>query len=479
MEQHDQNQEQQRQEIHPLHLSSDAESLSTYNMPLRGNAYGNAATGDANTGTNRIPTLQQGDGTWNRLPITKSSTKQQHAHEIAFTFRLLIMLASCTFLIFGMVKLFGFSSNHHKRQKRRKKHQDETAITTNGTTIDLEAANPGEDQLEQENLLEKTTAAMPIHTSSKRKSPAKWLTDIGQDWMSYLDDNLNLASISIPGSHDSGSRYGGIYVTTQTWRIDQQLASGIRFLDIRCRREGKVFTIHHGPFYQHLWFDQVLEIVRSFFEAHPSETILMRVKEEYDPKDGSLSFVAIWNRYMNELEYGDLLAQYPWDGKTIPTLGQVRGKIVLLRDFAWNGPEIGLHYNRFGNAFMEVQDDYSLPFVNGISKKKLEVRAFLKKAKERTCQDKIIINHCSGTKPPVYTPSFVAKRTNRVAYDEIGLPVSSIECCYTGIIVMDFAGESLIHRIIQSNATRLSPQKKTPFTTIGDGEFSALAATKS
>mmetsp|Transcript_34391 Transcript_34391/g.83470 ORF Transcript_34391/g.83470 Transcript_34391/m.83470 type:complete len:471 (+) Transcript_34391:389-1801(+) len=470
MEQHDQKQQQQRQELQPLHLTSDAKSPAD-NMPVLGNA-------NEHTASKQSPISSlRGNGNWN-LPILES-TEHQSNHEMAFTFRIFIVLASSMFLMFGMVKLF-FSSSH-KRQRRRKKRLDETVITANSTIKDLEA-NP-DDEPEKENLLksEKTLDTKPIRASSTRKSPAKWLTDVGQDWMSHLDDDLSLASISIPGSHDSGSRYGGIYVTTQTWSIDQQLRSGIRFLDIRCRREGKVFTIHHGPFYQHLWFDQVLEVVRTFFEEHPSETILMRVKEEYDAKDGSASFVAIWNRYMNELGYGDLLAQYPWDGKTMPTLGQVRGKIVLLRDFAWNGPEIGLHYNRFGNAFMEVQDDYSVPFVNGISIKKSEVKAFLDKAKKRIRQDsfhgdssctqplKMIINHCSGTKPPVYTPSFVAKRTNRAAYDEIGLSTSSK--CYTGIIVMDFPGESLIHRIILSNATKTSPTKST--LTTCNGECSA------
>ncbi|CAJ1926105.1 unnamed protein product [Cylindrotheca closterium] len=477
MEQHNRQEQQRRQEQQPLYLTSDAES-STHGMPVY-----------STSNKSPIQTLRGGNRKWN-LPIPNdSSTNEQNNHEIAFVFRILVVLVSSMFVMFGMVKLFYNSS--HKRQRRRKKRLDETMITAaSSITVDLEA-NPKE-ELERENLLkaEKSVdTSMPIRASSKTKSPAKWLTTVGQDWMSHLDDDLSLAAISIPGSHDSGSRYGGVYVTTQTWSIGQQLDSGIRFLDIRCRREGKIFTIHHGPFYQHLWFDQILEVIRTFLEGHPSETILIRVKEEYDPKEGSDSFVAIWNRYMNELGYGDLLAKYPWDGKTIPTLGQVRGKFVLLRDFAWKGPEIGLHYNRFGNAFMEVQDDYSIPFVNGISKKKSEVKVFLEKAKNRSCQDschgdsggthqplKIIINHCSGTKPPVYTPSFVAKRTNKVAYDGIGFS-SSDKLCYNGIIVMDFPGESLIHRIILSNATETtisstSPPTKTPFI-ISDAEHSA------
>lgn len=450
---------QKGRSLQPLHLSSDAHSSSD-SMAIGGSA----VLPDSRTDRATSNAALRGKGQWD-LPIV-----DQSGHEVAFTFRIIVVLASSMFFMFGMVKLFLSSSK--RRQKRRKKPilRADTVVTSNDTTKDLEA---NQEDTEIEKLLNKDETVddtVPIRTASTRKAPALWLTDIGQNWMSHLDNDRNLASISMPGSHDSGSRYGGIYVTTQTWSIEDQLKSGIRFLDIRCRREGKVFTIHHGPFYQHLWFDQVLEVIRSFLEGHPSETILMRVKEEYDAKDGSESFVAIWNRYMNELGYGDMLAQYPWDGKTIPTLGQVRGKFVLLRDFTWNGPEIGLHYERFGNAIMEVQDDYSIPFVNGIAKKKREVKSFLEKAKKRPSQNsfngeksgalrpvKFIINHCSGTKPPVYTPSFVAKRTNRLAYDEIGS--SSHSKYYTGIIVMDFPGESLIHRIILSNATKASPTK--------------------
>jgi hypothetical protein len=92
----------------------------------------------------------------------------------------------------------------------------------------------------------------PIKSWSKEDEPASRLTRFGKDWMSMLGDNVKLSSISIPGSHDTGSKYGGMFVETQSWSIEAQLESGIRYFDIRCRREGDKFSIYHGMLHNHL-----------------------------------------------------------------------------------------------------------------------------------------------------------------------------------------------------------------------------------
>ena len=78
------------------------------------------------------------------------------------------------------------------------------------------------------------------------------------DWMSRLDSNLTLSRISMPGTHDTMSHYGGDIVQTQSLRLSAQLSSGIRALDIRCRHFNNKFPIHHGSVYQHANFNDVL-----------------------------------------------------------------------------------------------------------------------------------------------------------------------------------------------------------------------------
>ncbi|GAA3487327.1 hypothetical protein GCM10018987_14060 [Streptomyces cremeus] len=107
------------------------------------------------------------------------------------------------------------------------------------------------------------------------------------DWMAGLDAGRPLRTLTVPGAHDSGARYGGPWAECQNTTVAQQLASGIRSLGIRCRVFEGSYTIHHGAFYQRLDVDDVLSACRDFLAAHPSETVLMRVKHEYSEVSGA------------------------------------------------------------------------------------------------------------------------------------------------------------------------------------------------
>lgn len=315
-------------------------------------------------------------------------------------------------------------------------------------------SSPSDAQVLDHDFIWKVNGHTSIKASSKDSVPALWLTPFGKDWMSLLDDNVKLSSISMPGSHDTGSRYGGMYVATQSWSIQDQLESGIRFFDIRCRRDGSKFSIYHGFVYQHIDFDHVLETVKSFLESHPSETLLMRVKEECKAKDNSEAFSNIWDRYMKEDGYCSIMARNV--GSSMPTLASVRGKVVVLRDSLQIHRSYGIKYNRFGNSMMDVQDYYALQGLSGMSKKKALVKEYIEKTKSKG--EKLTINHCSATQIPIYTPSFVAKRTNKAAYCDIGFTVDTKE--NVGIIVMDFPGDHLILRILLSNFTKMETEHK-------------------
>jgi len=155
----------------------------------------------------------------------------------------------------------------------------------------------------------------------------------GEDWMKSIDGEKYLYEITIPGTHDSGAMVdGGIYGTArcQVKTIEEQLNFGIRFLDIRCRRVGNKFVVHHGKVYQNMNFDDVMKVLSFWLRAHPSETVIMSLKEEYEPepKDGQLAFGEIFSYYVSSYFPGTWYL-----GKEVPQLKDVRGKIVLLRRF--------------------------------------------------------------------------------------------------------------------------------------------------
>ncbi|GAA2622034.1 phosphatidylinositol-specific phospholipase C [Streptomyces axinellae] len=168
------------------------------------------------------------------------------------------------------------------------------------------------------------------------------------DWMAALRPSTALRSLTIPGSHDAGARFGGPWVECQDTLIAEQLAAGIRFLDIRCRAIDGVFAIHHGAFFQNLMFGDVLIACRDFLSAHPGETVLMRVKQEYSTVDDQ-EFRQIFDVYLDQKGWRSLL----WLDAALPTLEQARGKVVLLAD---NGGLPGVRYG--DTALFDIQDDY-------------------------------------------------------------------------------------------------------------------------
>lgn len=169
-----------------------------------------------------------------------------------------------------------------------------------------------------------------------------------QDWLSAIADATPVQRLTLPGTHDSGARFGGPWTECQNTTIADQLSSGIRFLDVRCRAFENAFPIHHGAFYQNLNFDDVLGACRSFLSAHPSETVLMRVKQEYS-EESAAEFRRIFDIYLDDKGWRSLFRL----DTALPTLGQARGRVVLLAD-SDNMP--GVRYGDGG--LFDIQDDY-------------------------------------------------------------------------------------------------------------------------
>ncbi|MFE7547440.1 phosphatidylinositol-specific phospholipase C [Streptomyces gardneri] len=168
-------------------------------------------------------------------------------------------------------------------------------------------------------------------------------------WMGAHPDGTPLARLTIPGTHDSGARFGGPWSECQNTTIAQQLDSGIRFLDIRCRVTGGSFAIHHGPSYQNMMFGDVLVACSAFLAAHPSETVLMRVKQEYS-SDSDATFRSVFDDYLDSRGWRSLFRI----GDTVPALGEARGKVVLIAD---NGGLPGLKW--WDGGAIAIQDDWN------------------------------------------------------------------------------------------------------------------------
>ena len=162
--------------------------------------------------------------------------------------------------------------------------------------------------------------------------------------MSELDNNTRLRDINIPGTHNSASLYGGHIVITQKMSIEEQLLAGVRFLDIRLRQTENVCWLYTmAPFLKRQMFGDILHQVGRFLYSYPTETVLIRIRNEYRGKNNSEPFCDTFARYFSNY--------YPlfWQGsEENPTISQLRGKIVILENFARKtSQKFGLPYGSF------------------------------------------------------------------------------------------------------------------------------------
>jgi len=171
--------------------------------------------------------------------------------------------------------------------------------------------------------------------------------------MKTIDDRTLIRNMSLPGTHNTMALYGGDIPKCQTLNLSTQMRAGIRVFDIRCRHSHNNFLIHHEIVYERTNFSNVLNGMINFLKQNPSETLLVRVREEYIPIGNNQSFEKTFADYESNSNYKN----YFWQPiSTNPTLGQVRGKIVVLQNFPTEQSKIyGLDYGSFN-----TQDDYAL-----------------------------------------------------------------------------------------------------------------------
>lgn len=273
-----------------------------------------------------------------------------------------------------------------------------------------------------------------------------------KNWMSDIKDDIKISEISIPGTHDSGADYGcdGVpdeLALTQNWTITQQLENGIRYLDIRCRRTGTTFSIHHDKCYQKMQFGDVLKDIKTFFAKNPSETIIMRLKQEHDATDGSEKFEEIFKKYY--------VANDWYVGASIPKLKDVRGKIVLIDNASMD--DKGIDWAD-ANQLIDRQDKYYH------ANYKNRLPSFTTQFNKAKNGSKISFNHTSGTSldesalgvlsgvgSVIGTVKGTPKDFANYMLPQLKKLLINSEKRNHGIIIMDFPTQEINNYIIKSN----------------------------
>lgn len=300
------------------------------------------------------------------------------------------------------------------------------------------------------------TGSLDPGSSTASLAPSGLADADNADWMSALPDDVALPALSLPGTHDTMASRASVFAETQDTDLPTQLRAGVRALDIRNRHFRDAFPIHHGVEYLDANFTDVVVQVTDFLRAHPSETVVMRLKEEFTPAENTRSYedTLDWYRSGNP-ETRDRLQQHLWQPASTgyPRLGAVRGKIVVLRDFAaerWSGP-------RFGDASMDVQDTYELSGLGDVERKWGLVRAQFEDARAGS-PGLLFVNHLSATGSPAGMATGTLPVT--VARGVPGTPgildraeayLRSEPAGRVGIVMADFPTAALVESVIAHN----------------------------
>lgn len=285
-------------------------------------------------------------------------------------------------------------------------------------------------------------------------------------WMADLNDLQKLSAVNLPGTHDSCAWNSDFayFSQCQSSDIATQLNMGIRYMDIRINLNDdktKLVMTHSiavcregsRPLGTVLSFDKVLEDSYAFLAAFPTETIVFCVKPEGEAATcKALLFESI--------------AANPdrWYTKNaIPTLGEVRGKIVLASRFSENnGVDEGLQFlwEEQDNTDL-LADPFSVSPVNGDESLYVQDRycyaledkwqsiayGFDEKALSVDLDSNVMLQFLStkGT-GKLGHPYKYAKDINLRLLEMTLAPGNSF-----GWVIMDFAQPELVKKIIETN----------------------------
>ena len=269
--------------------------------------------------------------------------------------------------------------------------------------------------------------------------------------MGALDGRKSLSQLSIPGTHNTCALYEPFYGTSkcQELTLSDQLAIGVRYLDIRCRHVDNAFKIYHGPISQHLTFATVVTACIDFLAGNPTECVVMSVNEESTPSRNTRTFEETFAAYIAE-------DPQRWElGTTIPTLDDARGKIVLLRRFRADSYAKGIDASRWpvnatftidSPARLRIQDEYIVPDNHA---KLAAIQSHYDEA--ASANDEVLyLNYTSG-----YRRGLLGFPDIRVVSDFINPAVSQYfnesSRGRFGVTVMDFADKATCALIIATN----------------------------
>ncbi len=160
------------------------------------------------------------------------------------------------------------------------------------------------------------------------------------NWMSEIDNSINIKDINIPGTHDSSTRFCqfSLFASCQDLSVSDMLNIGVRAFDLRVNGEDTVHSFckcKKERLGSVLKFYDVIDELYTFLKKNPTEAIILFFKN-----DGKISgddcLELLKNKINLNPEFWELTNKFP-------NLKDVRGKIILFNRI--NG-SLGLDFSK-------------------------------------------------------------------------------------------------------------------------------------
>ncbi|KAL2885162.1 1-phosphatidylinositol phosphodiesterase [Ceratocystis lukuohia] len=261
----------------------------------------------------------------------------------------------------------------------------------------------------------------------------------------------------IPGTHGSMTYWIPSDLTrTQSDDLDTQLLGGIRYIDISCRYTKNNLMVYKGLVDTSYSFKDVLRTMFNFLDDHPREVLILRIQKS-GILDDSKKFLDFVERHFDpDSEMGDHVAKRIYFKNSgdisIPTIGEARGKVLILQDFKSSQPALyGMPWNS------DTVSSYSHRLAPGSPFLDLKWAGIRSHFSQSCSEDfnKLRITHTTadvGVKPlDIAANNYgINGRLGRYLLYEQGN-------CF-GIIVMDFPGNFLVGHIVKLNNQYRDPE---------------------
>ena len=266
------------------------------------------------------------------------------------------------------------------------------------------------------------------------------------DWVSMVKDDTKVCKLSIPGTHDTMTGMGfyqpvlkyifGITSISQVSTLEEQMACGIRFFDMRPvvsidtlatdPNEKRILRMAHGISEIDVTLEQTLDQLKSYLAYHQDEFFIVKLQADNGLENQS-TWPVLLNKVLSKDKYNGLFVQ---NWRPDITVGEVRGKVLLLSRYdlrplnaAFNFPAAYCEWpdedpdvqeelqpeaqrnctivsldDAAVKATLYVQDYFTADNEKRMNNKKQTVIDMMNSAREATAGDDDIwiINHCSA-----------------------------------------------------------------------------------